>query len=117
MIGLDLAGVLDEFETFPDELDLRRVETLKLGDLSKIDMVQDCLDLAIQQPAKADLAAALATAIAAGHDLVRRNAYSELARLTSRAADRRFAIDELWQHSTKEMLARMPRSVIAKLRR
>jgi hypothetical protein len=117
MIGLDLAGVLDEFETFPDELDLRRVETLKLGDLSKIDMVQDCLDLAIRQPAKADLAAALATAIAAGHDLVRRNAYSELARLTSRAADRRFAIDELWQHSTKEMLARMPRSVIAKLRR
>jgi hypothetical protein len=117
MIGLDLAGVLEEFETFPDELDLDRVRNLTLGDLSKIDMVQDCLDLAAEQPARADLAAALATAIAAGHDLVRRNTYSELARLTSRAEDRRFAIDELWRNSTKEMLARMPRSVLSKFRR
>jgi hypothetical protein len=117
MIALDLAGVLDEFETFPDELDLNRVRNLRLDEISKIGLVQDCLDLAEDRPEKAELAAALRIAITEGEALARKKSYSQLARLASRAGDRRFAIDELWRHSTREMLARMPGAVLSKFRR
>lgn len=117
MIGLELAGVLDRFGTFPDTLDLHRVETMRLSDESKIDMVQDSLDIARERPGNEDLVAALELAIARGRAHIRTQKFSDLARLNSHADERSFAIDELWKHSTKEMVRRMPRAIASKFKR